>query len=75
MGVNMPAHTVVFTSVRKFDGQDFRTVSLMFVGIDYFNHFAKMFEKMKVFKKIIVGVSLLDFRTVNLISDFFTVKK
>jgi len=27
MGVNMPAHTVVFTSVRKFDGQDFRTVT------------------------------------------------
>ena len=28
MGVNMPAHTVVFTSVRKFDGTDFRTVSV-----------------------------------------------
>jgi len=24
MGLNMPAKTVVFTSVRKFDGQDFR---------------------------------------------------
>ncbi|KAL6058327.1 Exosome RNA helicase MTR4 [Balamuthia mandrillaris] len=27
MGLNMPAKTVVFTNVRKFDGQDFRTVS------------------------------------------------
>eukprot|EP00033_Pygsuia_biforma_P000792 GCRY01000924.1.p1 GENE.GCRY01000924.1~~GCRY01000924.1.p1 ORF type:complete len:1040 (-),score=392.45 GCRY01000924.1:28-3147(-) len=27
MGLNMPAKTVVFTSVRKFDGQDFRYVS------------------------------------------------
>jgi len=26
MGVNMPAHAVVFTSVRKFDGKDFRWV-------------------------------------------------
>ena len=28
MGVNMPAHTVIFTSLRKFDGTDFRTVSV-----------------------------------------------
>ena len=27
MGLNMPAKTVVFTSVRKFDGKDFRWVS------------------------------------------------
>jgi len=27
MGVNMPAHTVIFTSVRKFDGKDFRWVT------------------------------------------------
>jgi ATP-dependent RNA helicase DOB1 len=27
MGLNMPARTVVFTSVRKFDGDDFRVVS------------------------------------------------
>lgn len=27
IGLNMPAKTVVFTSVRKFDGQDFRWVS------------------------------------------------
>jgi len=27
MGVNMPAHTVIFTSIRKFDGKDFRWVS------------------------------------------------
>jgi len=27
MGLNMPARTVVFTSVRKFDGKDFRWVS------------------------------------------------
>lgn len=27
IGLNMPAKTVVFTSVRKFDGKDFRTVS------------------------------------------------
>lgn len=27
MGVNMPAHTVVFTSIRKFDGKDFRWVT------------------------------------------------
>jgi len=27
MGVNMPAHTVVFTSLRKFDGTNFRTVT------------------------------------------------
>ena len=27
MGLNMPAKTVVFTSVRKFDGKDFRVVS------------------------------------------------
>ena len=26
MGLNMPAKTVVFTSIRKFDGQDFRVV-------------------------------------------------
>ena len=26
MGLNMPARTVVFTSVRKFDGKDFRWV-------------------------------------------------
>ncbi|EGR29952.1 superkiller viralicidic activity 2, putative [Ichthyophthirius multifiliis] len=26
MGVNMPARTVVFTSVRKFDGEDFRWI-------------------------------------------------
>nr|XP_002131169.1 exosome RNA helicase MTR4 [Ciona intestinalis] len=27
MGVNMPAHTVVFTSIRKFDGKDFRWIT------------------------------------------------
>lgn len=27
IGLNMPAKTVVFTSVRKFDGHDFRTIS------------------------------------------------
>ena len=27
MGLNMPARTVVFTSVRKFDGKEFRNVS------------------------------------------------
>lgn len=27
MGLNMPARTVVFTSVRKFDGRDFRTLA------------------------------------------------
>ncbi len=27
MGLNMPAKTVVFTSVRKFDGTDFRVVT------------------------------------------------
>ncbi|KAM0755249.1 antiviral helicase [Meredithblackwellia eburnea MCA 4105] len=27
IGLNMPAKTVVFTSVRKFDGKDFRTLS------------------------------------------------
>lgn len=27
MGLNMPAKTVVFTSVRKFDGQDFGWVA------------------------------------------------
>ena len=27
MGLNMPAKTVVFTSVRKFDGTDFRWIS------------------------------------------------
>jgi len=27
MGLNMPAKTVVFTSVRKFDGDSFRVVS------------------------------------------------
>ena len=26
MGLNMPAKTVVFTSVRKFDGAEFRMV-------------------------------------------------
>jgi len=26
MGVNMPAKTVVFTSVRKFDGETFRWI-------------------------------------------------
>ena len=30
MGVNMPAHTVVFTSIRKFDGKDFRWVSFRY---------------------------------------------
>ena len=28
MGLNMPARTVLFTSSRKFDGKDFRWVSL-----------------------------------------------
>ena len=27
MGLNMPAKTVVFTSVRKFDGENFRWIS------------------------------------------------
>ena len=27
MGLNMPAKTVVFTSIRKFDGTDFRVVT------------------------------------------------
>ncbi|KAG8826252.1 ATP-dependent RNA helicase mtr4 [Serendipita sp. 401] len=27
IGLNMPAKTVVFTSVRKFDGEDFRTIT------------------------------------------------
>lgn len=27
MGVNMPAKTVVFTSVRKFDGTNFRWIN------------------------------------------------
>nr|CAB3266089.1 superkiller viralicidic activity 2-like 2 [Phallusia mammillata] len=27
MGVNMPAHTVVFTSIRKYDGKDFRWIT------------------------------------------------
>jgi len=26
MGLNMPARTVVFTSVRKFDGENFRWI-------------------------------------------------
>lgn len=29
MGLNMPARTVLFTTVRKFDGQDFRWVSIV----------------------------------------------
>lgn len=27
MGLNMPARTVMFSNIRKFDGQDFRTIS------------------------------------------------
>ena len=27
MGVNMPAHTVIFTNIRKFDGKDFRWIT------------------------------------------------
>lgn len=27
MGVNMPARTVVFTSIKKFDGKDFRLLT------------------------------------------------
>jgi ATP-dependent RNA helicase DOB1 len=27
MGLNMPAKTVVFTSVRKYDGENFRWIS------------------------------------------------
>lgn len=30
LGLNMPARTVVFTSARKFDGKDYRWVSLFF---------------------------------------------
>jgi ATP-dependent RNA helicase DOB1 len=30
IGLNMPAKTVVFTSVRKFDGKDFRWVSHLY---------------------------------------------
>ncbi len=30
MGLNMPAKTVVFTSVRKFDGAEFRVVRAFF---------------------------------------------
>ena len=29
MGLNMPARTVLFTSSRKFDGKDFRWVSVV----------------------------------------------
>ena len=28
MGINMPARTVLFTSARKFDGKDFRWVTV-----------------------------------------------
>jgi len=28
LGLNMPAKTVVFTSVRKYDGEGFRTVCM-----------------------------------------------
>ena len=31
MGLNMPARTVVFTNARKFDGKDFRWVSVLSV--------------------------------------------
>ena len=34
MGLNMPARTVLFTSSRKFDGKDFRWVSLCL--LDFF---------------------------------------
>ena len=30
MGLNMPARTVVFTNARKFDGKDFRFVSMFY---------------------------------------------
>ena len=36
MGLNMPARTVVFTSIRKFDGKDFRWV-LAAVHVDAFD--------------------------------------
>jgi len=29
LGLNMPARTVVFTSARKFDGKDYRWVSIL----------------------------------------------
>lgn len=29
MGINMPARTVLFTSARKFDGKDFRWVTML----------------------------------------------
>ncbi len=38
IGLNMPAKTVVFTSVRKFDGKDFRNLSGG-VGSTYFPRF------------------------------------
>lgn len=33
MGLNMPAKTVVFTNVRKFDGRDFRWVLKLFLKL------------------------------------------
>ena len=32
LGLNMPARTVVFTSARKFDGKDYRWVSIASLG-------------------------------------------
>lgn len=36
MGLNMPARTVLFTGMNKFDGQQFRCVSLNFFCFPHF---------------------------------------
>lgn len=43
MGLNMPARTVLFTSVRKFDGQDFRWVSKDLTVSKFFYKFHALF--------------------------------
>lgn len=45
MGINMPARTVLFTSARKYDGKDFRWVSIgewrYIICVDCFLHGSK----------------------------------
>lgn len=44
MGLNMPARTVMFTGMRKFDGKDFRWVSLTVPSISYIPYFYKVLK-------------------------------
>lgn len=50
MGLNMPARTVLFTGMRKFDGKEYRWVSTHFFKKFVFSLYVNIFNEVGIIK-------------------------